>query len=210
MQSNFFRRPPSSACSVIKAGRRWKNKLRKKRIETWQRHNFLGKHKIENYLSDDSEDESPSNASTTPATSTTTTVPSNLSRSNKRQATINSWLGTNRESTERNSSPTIQSAQPPQPATTLNQAPSRTQQRNTSQSSINNWLNQPTRQRTRNNPSPSTEEDRNASFSENQRLELRSSTNNLNNNRSSRRHSQSSLPLTSEGSQIFKRRRLKY
>ena len=209
MQSNFFRRPPSSACSVIKAGRRWKNKLRKKRIEKWKRHNFLGKHKIENYLSDDSEDESPSNTSSTPANVTTTTAPSNPSHSNKRQATMNSWLGTNRESTEGNSSPTTQAAQPPQPTTTLNQAPSRTQQRNTSQTSINNWLNQQTRQRTRNNPSPSSEDDRNASSSENQRLELSSSTNNRNNNRSSRRHSQSSLPFTSEGSQIFKRRRLK-
>ena len=210
MQSNFFRRPPSSACSVIKAGRRWKNKLRKKRIEKWKRHNFLGKHKIENYLSDDSDDESPSNTSSTPATITTTTAPSNPSRSNKRQATMNSWLGTNRESIERNSSPTIQSTQPPQPTTALNQAPSHTQQRNTRQASINNWLNQQTRQRTRNNPSPSTEEDRNASPSENQRLELSSSTNNRNNNKFSRWHSRSSLPFTSEGSQIYKRRRLKY
>ena len=166
MQSNFFHHPPSSACSVIKAGRRWKNKLRKKRIETWQRHKFLGKHKIEDYLSDESDDDSLPNATSTPTTTTTTTAPSIPSRSNKRQATINSWLGTNRESTEGNSSPTIQSAQPPQPTTTLNQAPSRTQQRNTRQASINNWLNQQTRQRTRNNPSPSTEDDRNVSSSE--------------------------------------------
>ena len=48
MQSNYFCRPPANSCSVIKAGRRWKNKLRKQRIKKWKGYDYLDKHKIDN------------------------------------------------------------------------------------------------------------------------------------------------------------------
>ena len=149
--------------NVFNDGREWRNKIRRKRINRWKNYDFLGKHKVEDYLSDDSDNESQSNPTPTQQNATNPANRNHATRSNKRQATMNKWLGTQKNST---------------------------------------------RQRPQNNSTNSSEESNNASREENQQLEQRSSTNNRNINRS-RRQTQLTLPLSSEGSQIFKRRRLK-
>ena len=171
-----------------------------------EENNFLGKHEIEDYLSDESDNEAPS---TPPQDNVTvSTTPAAQNRSNKRQITMNNWLGTQQNNSTTNQSLDQQTSgttqNPIDPSTSAN-----THQTNRNQPSIAVWMNRAAQQQPRNNRSHSLEDNTNASHSENQRLEPRSSSNNRNLNRSSRRRLQHNLPLSSEGSQIFKRRRLK-
>ena len=174
--------------------------------KNWKKHNFLGKYDIEDYLSDESDNEAPSTAPQDNVTVSTT--PAVQNRSNKRQITMNSWLGTQQDNSNTNQSLNQQTSDatqnPIDPSTSAN-----THQTNRNQSSIAVWMNPAAQQQPRNNRSHSLEDNTNASHLENQRLEPRSSSNNCNLNRSSQRRSQHNLPLSSEGSQIFKRRRLK-
>ena len=174
-RSNPLRPPQDKFGKIIRDGKEWRNKIRRKRINRWKQHNFLGKHKIEDYLSDDSETEShpdspPTDSNATnivpPAQSNTTSSAINSRRTtakgNKKirtQTTMNRWLG--------------------------NQT-NNTQQQRTQQQS---------------NPSSSSETDTNPPHAENQQLDM--------SNPPTRRRTQQSLSFSSEGSQIYKRRRLK-
>ena len=255
-QSHHFQPPPDSNRCVFKAGRRWRNKIRKQRINKWKEYNFLGKHKIDDYLSDDTDDETPSNPTQTP--------PSSPSRPNKRQATMNSWLSHQQKTSDSQSTtnqrplPLPQSnvadtvssthvnqltppSSPPRPTKrqatmnswlghqqktpasqpTTNQRPlllsqpnvtdtvtsTRINQTSTRQSNMSTWLNQNTQRRPRSQTSPSPEE--NASPSQQHHEPHRPSSTSPNPRRTPRDLATLNSALASEGSQIFKRRRLK-
>ena len=122
---------------------------------------------------------------------------------------MNNWLGTQQNNSTTNQSLNQQTSGTTQPDPTVPTTSANTHRTNRNQSSIADWMNQVAQQPPQNNRSQSSEDDTNASYLENQRLEPRTSSNNCILNRSSQRRSQHNRPLSSEGSQIFKRRRLK-
>ena len=60
---NPLQSPQDRFGNMIRDGQEWRNKIYRKRLNRWKQSNFLGKHKIEDYLSDDSENESHSTQS---------------------------------------------------------------------------------------------------------------------------------------------------
>ena len=169
-QSHHFRPPPVKNRCVFQGGRRWRNNLRRKRINKWKSLNFLGKHKIDDYLSDDTDNESLSNA--LPPT------PTSPPRVSKRQTTVNKWLGHQRETSDVQSTSNQRLSSLTQPSITDAATSTRAQQSNKHQASMTNWLTHSAQMRPRVNPPPSSEDNRNAVLSENQQLEPSSSTNN--------------------------------
>ena len=132
-------------------------------------------------------------------------------QSSKRQVTMNNWFGIQRDTSNEHHSVNQQTSQSAHPNAINSSTSAHTQRRNRHQSYIMNYLNQSAQQRPQNNQSHSSQlqDNGNVNYSENQQLKLRSSTNDCNLNRSSQRRLQLGIYLSSEGSQIFKRMRLK-
>ena len=176
-QSHHFRPPPVKRRCVFQAGRRWRNNLRQKRINKWKSFNFLGKHKVDDYLSDDTDNEA--------SPDSLPTSPSSPPRSTKRQATMNKWLGHQRETSDAQPTTNQQLLSPPQSSSTDADNSSRANQPNRRQASMTNWLNQPAQRRTQSNPPPSLEDNMSTVLLENQQIEPSSSPNNQPSHRSS-------------------------
>ena len=135
------------------------------------------------------------------------TPPSTPPRSTKRQATMNSWLGHQQQSSDAQSTTSQRPLLSSQPNVTSTVNSSHVDQTNTRQATMTTWLNQNTQRRPRSQTSPSSEE--NASPSQQQHeLRITSSTH-PNPCRTPRDLATLNSALASEGSQIFKRRRLK-
>ena len=230
-QSHHFRPPPVKHRCVFQAGRRWRNNLRQKRINKWKSFNFLGKHRVDDYLSDDTDNEA--------SPDSLPTSPSSPPRSTKRQATMNKWLGHQRETSDAHSTTNQQLPSPSQLSSTNADNSSRANQPNSRQASMTNWLNQPAQRRTQTNPPPSSEdniqrhrqpnpplssvrsqsfqnrpsppsnENPNASASQQQLEPRRIGNIHLNLSRKAQDIARRTAALAAEGSQIFKRRRLK-
>ena len=160
--------------TIFQAERRWRSNLCQKRINNWKSYNFLGKHRVDNYFSNDTDNKASPNSLPTSSSSPP--------RSTKRQATMNKWLGYQRENSDAHPTTNQQLLSPSQSSSTNADNSSRANQPNRRQASMTNWLNQPAQKRTQSNPPPSLED-------------------NL------RRHRQSNSPLSSVGSKSFKRQR---
>ena len=151
------------------------------------------------YLSDDTDDETSSNPTQTP--------PSSPPRSTKRQATMNSWLGHQQKTSDSQSTTNQRPLLASQPNVTSTVNSSRVDQTNTRQATMSTWLNQNTQRRPRSQTSSSSEE--NASPSQQQHEPRCTNNTHPNPRRTPRDLATLNSALASEGSQIFKRRRLK-
>ena len=92
-QSTYFRTPDEEKRCVYRAGIRWRNNLRRKRIHRWKSLNFLGKHKLESYLEpEDSDDREQTDESLNQQNTQRTKSNNTASRPQQRQRTLNTWL----------------------------------------------------------------------------------------------------------------------
>ena len=92
-QSTYFRTPDEEKRCVYRAGIRWRNNLRRKRIHRWKSLNFLGKHKLESYLEpEDSDDREQTDESLNQQNTKRTKSNNTASRPQQRQRTLNTWL----------------------------------------------------------------------------------------------------------------------
>ena len=81
LQSFHFRPPPTDKRCIVTEGQRWRNQIRRKRIQNWRRYNFLGQERRRDELEDENDivDRTP-----TPAQPQT--------KSKMKQSRMNSWL----------------------------------------------------------------------------------------------------------------------
>ena len=81
LQSFYFRPPPTDKRCLVTERQRWRNQIRRKRIQNWRRYNFL----VQERRSDELEDENETvDRTPTPAQPQT--------KSKMKQSRMNSWL----------------------------------------------------------------------------------------------------------------------